>query len=327
MKEQYIIAFDAGGTRLKVAVMNMDGQTHKTFHTPSYASAGAEALFNTMLVTVENIKRELNGGLAGIGLSLSGVIHPDKGVVYLPGKFKMLEGYPLVAKLKEVFHVPVIADNDGRLAVYAEKYMGLATNLDWVVGLTIGTGVGSGVILDGKMLTNRHLQFGVQVGHLIQNSSGNLFCLTGNYGTGETLCAATALVLQVRGAIQRGIASILSDDYFSDPTSIDFEKIINACRSKDVLCLRELAHWSDNLANLIVNAVHAYSPEMVILGGGATLAADLFLDHVQATVNKQVFRYPVGETVPIVISNMQEFGSALGAALFLKHRLEKVVNA
>jgi glucokinase len=86
------------------------------------------------------------------------------------------------------------------------------------------TGVGSGVIIDGKMLSNRFLQFGTQAGHLIQNSSGNLLCLTGNYGTGETMCSATALVLQVKGAIQRGIPSVLSDAYFVDPGSIDFEK-------------------------------------------------------------------------------------------------------
>ncbi|TWF40367.1 glucokinase [Chitinophaga polysaccharea] len=323
MTQQYIVAFDAGGTRLKVVVVNLEGHIYKTFHTPSYANAGAEALFDAMVALLESLKQELNGELAGIGLSLSGVIHPDKGVVYLPGKFKQLEGYPLVAKLKEVFQVPVVADNDGRLAVYAEKYAGLAMDLSWVVGLTIGTGIGSGVILDGKLLTNRYLQFGVQVGHLIQNSSSNLFCLTGNYGTGETLCSATALVLQVRGAIQRGISSILSDDYFSDPVSIDFEKIVNACRNKDTLCLRELENWSNNLANLIVNAIHAYSPEMIILGGGCTLAADLFLDHVKRAVGKRVFRYPADEPVPIVISNMQEFGSALGAALNLQHRLKR----
>jgi glucokinase len=321
MTKQYIIAFDAGGTRLKVCVMNSNEHVLKTYHTPSHASAGADALFTAMVNSVEKIKAEMGGELLGIGLSLSGVIHPDKGVVYLPGKFKMLEGFPIVEKLKQTFNVPVVAENDGRLAVYAEKHIGLAKNADWVVGLTIGTGVGSGVIIDGKMLSNRFLQFGAQAGHLIQNSSSNLLCLTGNYGTGETMCSATALVLQVRGAIQRGIPSVLSDAYFVDAASIDFEKIITACRCGDALCLRELEHWIKNLADMIVNAVHAYSPEMIILGGGATLAADLFLDKVQAAVDRQVFRYPVGEPVPVVISEMQDYASVLGAALNLKHSL------
>lgn len=321
MKQEYIIAFDAGGTRLKVAVLNNKGEVLKTFHSPSYASSGADVLFETMRGTVNALKQEWGGALLGIGLSLSGVIHPDKGVVYLPGKFKMLENYPIVEKLKQEFQVPVLAENDGRLAVYAEKYLGLAKDKDWVVGLTIGTGVGSGVLLEGKMLSNRNLLFGGQVGHLILNSSSQQMCLTGNYGTAETMCSATALVLQVRGAIQRGIPSVLTEEYFANPATIDFEKIINACRNHDELCVRELQIWSRNLTNLIVNAIHAYSPELVILGGGAALAADLFLDQVQLDVNKQVFRYPVNEPVPIMISQMQEFGSALGAALFLQHKV------
>lgn len=322
MSKQYIVAFDAGGTRLKTAVVNGEGHVVNTFHTPSHASAGADALLAAMISSVENIKSQMNGELLGIGLSLSGVIHPDKGVVYLPGKFKMLEGYPIVEKLKAAFHVPVLADNDGRLAVYAEKYLGQAKEAKWVVGLTIGTGIGSGVMLDGNLITNRFLQFGTQAGHIIMNSSSHSFCLTGNYGTGETQCSATALVLQVRGAIQRGIPSALSDEYFANPAHIDFEKIIVACRGGDQLCLRELENWCNNLAILIVNAVHAYSPELIILSGGATLAADLFLEQLQNLVDQKVFRYPLDEQVPIKISTMQEYASALGAGLYLKHSLQ-----
>ncbi len=323
MNQSYIISFDAGGTRLKTVVMTANEETLKTFYSPSNAHAGADDLLSAIEKSVTDIQSEMGDGLMGIGLSLSGVIHPYKGVVYLPGKFKMLEGYPLVEKLKEKFNLPVIADNDGRLAVYAEKYVGLAKDKNWVVGLTIGTGVGSGVIVDGRMLTNRFLQFGVQVGHLILNSSSNMFCLTGNYGTGETLCSATALVLQVRSAIQRGIPCLLSDEYFANHASVDFEKIVDACRKGDQVCLREMENWAGNLANLIVNAVHAYSPELIILSGGATLAADLFLENVKERVNRQSFRYPVDEPVQIEISQMQEYSSALGAALLLSHSLKK----
>ncbi|MBS0027696.1 ROK family protein [Chitinophaga sp. 22321] len=324
MSQDFIISFDAGGTRLKAVVMAADEErVLKTFYTSSNAHHGADALMKAIEESVAGTQSEMGDGLLGIGLSLSGVIDTDKGVVYLPGKFKMLEGFPLVEKLKEKFQLPVIADNDGRLAVYAEKHIGLAKDKNWVVGLTIGTGIGSGVIIDGRMLTNRSLLFGTQVGHLILNSASNQLCLTGNYGTGETLCSATALVLQVRGAIQRGLPCILSDEYFADPLLVDFEKITYACRQGDTVCFREMEKWSDNLANLIVNAVHAYSPELIILGGGATLAADLFLDKVREKVNRQVFRYPIGEPVPIEVSQMQEYASALGAALFLKYSLKE----
>lgn len=323
MSKQYIIAFDAGGTRLKAGVVDKEGQLIKTFLAPSNANKGADVLYDTIVLNVNKLKEEYGPDLIGIGLSLSGVINPDRGVVLLPGKFKMLEGYPIVEKLKSDFGVPVIADNDGRLAMYAEKYFGLAKDVDWAVTLTIGTGVGSGVIVDGKILTNRFFQFGTQIGHVILNTASSKFCLTGNYGTGETMCSATALVLQVRAAIQRGIPSCLSDEYFSSPGTIDFEKIVEACRKGDIVCIRELNNWSDNLTTMIVNAIHAYSPEIIILSGGATLAADLFLERIQQNVNKQAFRFPTNEPVPIFISNIQEYASVLGAAAFLKNSLIK----
>ena len=321
MSKQYIIAFDAGGTRLKVGVVDKEGQLLKTFLTLSNANKGADVLYETIALTVKKLKEEYGPDLLGIGLSLSGVVNPDEGVVLLPGKFKMLKGYPIVEKLKSAFGVPVIADNDGRLAMYAEKYFGLAKDVDWAVTLTIGTGVGSGVIVDGKILTNRFFQFGTQIGHIILNTASSKYCLTGNYGTGETICSATALVLQVRAAIQRGIPSCLSDEYFANPGTIDFEKIVEACRNGDAVCLRELNNWSDNLAVMIVNAIHAYSPELVILSGGATLAADLFLKRIQHNVNKQAFRFPTNEPIPILISSIQEYSSVLGAAAFLKNSL------
>jgi len=321
MSKAYFIAFDAGGTRLKIGVVDEQYQLLKAYHIPSHANHGAEVLFSSMVSSVQKLKEEYGDNLLGIALSLSGVIDPDQGVVLLPGKFKMLEGYPLVKKLKEVFAVPIVADNDGRLAAYAEKYFGLAKGIDWAVVLTIGTGIGSGVIVDGKLLTNRFLQFGTQAGHFILNEDSHTYCLTGNYGTGETLCSATALVSQVRNAIQRGIPSALSDDYFLNPASIDFERVSDACRKGDSLCIRELENWSGHLTTLIINAIHAYSPEVVILSGGATLAADLFLDKIQQQVNHHIFRYPVNEPVPILISNIQEYAGVMGAAVYLKHSL------
>ena len=319
---KYILAFDVGGTRLKVGIVDLNGKLLDSFLLPSRANDGAPVLLKTMIDCIHHTQKSYEGELIGIGLSLSGVINPQKGVVLLPGKFKALENFEIVGAIKNEFDVPVFADNDGRLAAYAEKYFGLAKNVDWAVVLTIGTGIGSGVIIDGKILTNKFLQFGIQIGHLIMDKSSELLCLTGNYGTGETICSATALTLQVRSAIQRGLPSILTDEYFEAPFNIDFKRIAEACREGDELCLREMKIWRENLAILIINAVHSYSPEKVILSGGATLAADLFLSEVKRIVNEKCFRYPVKETIKIEVSNIQEYASVLGAATIVMKNLK-----
>lgn len=319
---KYILAFDVGGTRLKVGIVDLNGNLLDSFLVPSRANEGAPVLLKTIIDYIHHAQKSYEGELIGIGLSLSGVVDQQKGVVLLPGKFKALEDFEIIAAIKNEFDLPVFADNDGRLAAYAEKYFGVAKNVDWAVVLTIGTGIGSGVIIDGKILTNKFLQFGIQIGHLIMNSSSELLCLTGNYGTGEAICSATALTLQVRGAIQRGLPSMLSDEYFEVPFNIDFKRIAEACREGDELCLREMKIWRENLAILIINAVHSYSPEKIILGGGATLAADLFLSEVKRIVNEKCFRYPVKETIKIEISNIQEYASVLGAAAIVMKNLK-----
>ncbi|GAA3612887.1 ROK family protein [Flavivirga amylovorans] len=321
----YIIACDVGGTRIKAGIIDADGNLSHSEEVDSQAHLGTDALLEALKTL---IKKRLpvsigKGNCLGIGLGLTGPVDSNLGVILLPGKFDGLEGFPIVPLLREEFKLPVFAENDGRLAAYAAKYYGNAKDVDWAVVITLGTGVGSGVIINGEILVDPHFNFGIQIGHLVMDASNNKFCLTGNYGTAETLCSATALVNQVRTAIQRGIPSSLSELYFQDPLKIGFKEIAEACREGDELCLRELEMWKEHLTVLLINATHAYGPQKIILSGGASLASDIFLDDVQERVNKRVFRFPKNEGVPIEISIIQEYAGVYGAAAMLHEKLKK----
>lgn len=315
--DNYFLTFDVGGTRIKFGVVSASGQLLRSGNFASPVNEGADAFFEILGKNIDLILSETAGELKGIGLGLSGAVDPDFGVVLLPGKFKELEGFPIVRLLRQRYHCPVMADNDGRLAAYAEKYYGAARDIDWAVVITLGTGVGSGVIVDGKILTDRHLMFGTQLGHLIINKTSDQTCLTGNRGTAEIACSSTALGLQVKSAIQRGIPTLLADKYYENPNAIDFQSISEACRAGDSLCLQELEVWIDNLSVLLVNAVHAYGPERIILSGGAVLSADLFLEKLNNKVNSRVFRYSLGQPIEILVSSMQDFAGVLGAAAMI----------
>jgi glucokinase len=141
--------------------------------------------------------------------------------------------------------------------------------------------------------------------------AGGRLCLTGARGTAEMLCSATALAQQVRDGLARGIPSILAD---RAPGSVDFAAVIEAAAKRDRLCVDELAVWTTNLGWFLVSAVHAYAPEVVILAGGATHAARRFLKPLRDHVNRHVFRWPVGEDVPILVSKMKDHAGVLGAA-------------
>jgi glucokinase len=312
--QRYVIGFDLGGTRLKCGAVTRDGKVLKKYLAPAEAARGPAHLVENIAHHVRQAEADMGTATSAVAFGVSGAVDPRRGVMLLPGKFRDLEGFPLVREVKKRIHRPVIAENDGRISIIAEKAYGAARNKSWAVCITLGTGVGSGVMLDGRILRERHLQFGTQVGHLVIQGAGGRLCITGARGTAETLCSATALAMAVRDGLQRGIPSVLTDAYLQDPASIDFGAVAGAVRQDDRLCKDELHRWIENVGWLLVSAVHAYAPEVIILSGGPTRSADLFLDRLREQVNRHVYRYPPGVPVPIVISKMGDFAGVLGAA-------------
>jgi glucokinase len=278
---------------------------------PTGAQAGPQALVRSLVLIAAALERSMGGPARAVGLGLPGAIQPDRGIVLLPGRLKGLENFPLVPRLSKALGIPVTADNDARLAMIAEKEYGLARGKKWALTITLGTGVGSGVMLDGRILRDPHLQFGTQASHIVMQSSGGRLCLTGARGTAEMLCSATALTQQVRDGLARGIPSVLSDRPLA---AVDFAAVMEGARLRDRLCQDELSVWVGNLGWFLVSAVHAYAPEVVILTGGATHAARQFLKPLREHVNRYVYRWPLREEVPIEISKMKDCAGVLGAA-------------
>ena len=319
MSDHYYIGIDWGGTRIKLGAVAEDAtflaqDVLDTPHGVAVDQVVDDLIERTALLIESQARQPL-----GIGLGLTGPVDPNLGVVLLPGKIRGLEKYPIVPRFRERFGLPVRAQNDGALSMYAEKYAGQAKDVSWAVTVTLGTGVGSGVMLDGRVLEDPNFMFGSQLGHLVINAAHDQLCLTGARGTGEMLCSATALALAVRSGLQRGIPSTLTDRYLQDPQTVDFRAVVEqGVAQGDKLCLDEMNRWARNLGWLLVNAVHAYSPEIIILSGGATLAAEYFLDDVQRHVDQHIFRYPPGRGVPIAVSNIAEHAGVLGAAMMMK---------
>ncbi|MFB2832331.1 ROK family protein [Aeromonas jandaei] len=318
MDGKYVIGIDWGGTRIKWGGVDDSGKFLYKNCLDYNSQDEIEININRLIEQINAYINSTGNKPYGFGLSLTSIVDPKFGVVYLPGKVKGLAGYPIVDRFHSTFQCPVVADNDGRAALLAEYHYGLARDVNWAVVLTIGTGIGSGVLIDGKVLRNPNFQFGCQFGHLMMFGWSDEACLTGYRGTGEMNCSATALVNCVRNSLERGIPSRLSDKYHKNPNLITFKSIINdGVRVGDELCIQAFEAWRDKLSFLIVNAIHAYGPQRVILSGGATLAADLFLDYVQKKVDSLVFIYPQKTSIPIFISNMQEHSGVLGATCLI----------
>jgi glucokinase len=305
------IGLDIGGTRVKGGALDSAGNVLARAIEPTVPGQPLRALERQLNTLVDRLISETNGTLDGIGLSISGPTDPDIGCVYLPGKILGLDQHKTVPYLRKRWKVPVTADNDGRLACYAEWKAGAGRGIDNLLVITLGTGIGSGVVLDGRLLTDRHFQRGTQCGHMIIDINGPR-CLTGAYGTGESIASVTALVQEVRAHAARGVPMNLPDK------DIDFQNIVAALRGNDPIVTEIFDRWLDRFAAVLLNAFYAYTPDLILLAGGPTKASSLFLKKLTKRLESTAFRYPVGYKIPLRVAALGEDAGWIGAALRIK---------
>jgi len=306
------LGVDIGGTRTKLGVVSGSGQVEAgrvedTGHLPF------AAIWELVLgYATEHGAGDASSGLAGIGIAAPGIVDPVFGVRNLPGKVVGIEGFPLRERLEERFGVPVRCVNDGAAATLAEWRFGAARGHQDVVGLTIGTGVGCGVVMGGQLLVSRNLGAGISFGHATIEVGGRT-CLCGNVGCVETRVSATSIVGRLRDYAARRVPSSITTRYDQDPGAITFEALVQGVREQDRVALEVMAEFQRDLGATIVTAIHAFDPEMVVLAGGPLAAAELFLPQVQAYVDRYAFRFPKDRVVPIMRAERSDHAGVLGA--------------
>jgi glucokinase len=318
----YLIGFDIGGTRLKSGVVRVDGTVERATLEDTSRGGFLDVVLPLLRGHARDHIAASGPGCAGIGIGLPGLVETAFGSRYLPGKVLGIEGFPLRETLESEFGVPVRCVNDGAAATLAEWRFGAARGVDDVVGLTLGTGVGSGVVVGGRPFETSNLGNGVSVGHFTIDTGGRL-CLCGNRGCAETLVSANAVAGRLRDALSRKVPSVLADRFREDPHSIGFPALVEGVRAGDRICLEILAEFVRDLGATVVTAIHAYNPSVVVLAGGPLSAADLFLADVQAYVNEYAFIFPKGRVVELRVAELEDHAGVLGAAAVVMSALEE----
>ena len=312
MSERWWLGFDIGGTRTKAGVVSDDGSVRHA-HVKDTGHQPFDVVWDHLLAHLdEAIAREGRPGLAGVGIAAPGVVDPAFGVRNLPGKVPGIEDYPMRERLEAHMGVPVRCINDGAAATLAEWRFGVARGYRDVVGLTIGTGIGAGAIIDGRPLATRNLAGGVSFGHATIAVGGRT-CLCGNIGCAETLVSANAVVGRMRDYVARKVPSTITDAYEHDPGAITFETLVEGVGAGDRVAQEIMQHFHRDLGATIVTAIHAYDPEVVVLSGGPMAQADHFLPQVQAHVDRYAFRYPKERIIPILRAERSDHAGVLGA--------------
>lgn len=309
----YTVGIDIGGTRIKSGAISSTGQILATDTRPTGFIAGPESLLTILAETVAALARQLATRPQAVAFGMPGLIDPAQGVAYLPVRILNLEGFPLVPRLAERLGVPVVAESDGRLMILAERAFGLARDVEWAVCVAMGTGLGTAVLLDGQILRDPTGAFGTLGAFAVIAGETGPRCFSGARGTAESLCSATALSLAARSNLERGVASSLAETFQQNPAAIDFQAVTDAARQGDEMAQDCVDVWSTHLSHYLITLAQMYTPQRIILCGGGSLAADLYIDKLREAVGTRTFRDPRGPEIEVVVSEMRDQTGMLGA--------------
>jgi len=310
-----VLAIDLGGTKIITAIIN-NGQVIAEERCLTLADEGPQSVINRLLSSVDyllSLKNIEPSQLDSISLAAAGAIDLEKGLVtsspHLPGWHDV----PLRDIVREKYRLNTFLLNDASAAALGEHRFGVGRGVNNLILLTVGTGIGGGIIINGRLYNGPCGSAG-EMGHMTIDVNG-LSCECGNIGCLETLASGTAMAREARKRITQGERSSLVEMVAGKIEDITAEKIGVAARAGDPLALDIIAEAGNYLGVGMVNLVNIFNPEMLIVGGGVAKVGDLLLDPARQVVKERTFQISA-QAVRIVLAQLGDEAGVLGAAVF-----------
>jgi glucokinase len=313
--KHYGLGIDLGGTKMLAGVVDLEsgkvlGAARKKTHAERGAKAIAERLNETAQEALDAAKLPANDSIVGIGVGAAGQLDRKRGVV-LASPNLPFENFPLSEHLQTQFKVPVTLANDVEAAAYGELYHGAGKGCPLFVCVFVGTGIGGGIVEDGKLYRGACGTAG-ELGHMTVVAGGRL-CPCGSRGCLEAYASRTAMTHAIAGEIKRGRHSVVKAELESGAGVLRSGIIADAIKSKDELVTEVVHEASDYLAYGLASIINFYNPQKIILGGGVIEAMDLIFE--RATQRAKEIALPVpSRTVEFVRSALGDNSGMVGAA-------------
>ncbi len=311
--EPTVIAVDLGGTHLRTAVCTADGRILYRAKTETEAHLGAEHVVARMLQLIgEAIRQNPTCCVQAIGIGAPGPLQPRTGIIIECPNLPGFDHYPMRDRIMEATGLPTIVENDANAAAVGEQRFGAGRGFANMVYLTISTGIGGGIIVEGKLYWGEHGYAG-EVGHMTLEAHGPR-CNCGNIGCLEALAAGPAIARNARAAIAEGRPTrILDMTPGGDPQNITAHIVTDAAKAGDALARELLANAGFYIGVGIVNLLHILNPGRVVIGGGVSFAGDLLFGPIRQTVDARApFAFRKG--VDIVPAALGDDAGLLGVA-------------
>ncbi len=318
------VGIDIGGTNIKTVLASEEGEvllSHKV-PTPTVTPKSTERL-ETLFVN--NLKDFLNDAsakkvisaaseLAGIGIGIAGLIDRKKGKIIQSPNISAINGVPLREVFEKEFSLPVLLENDANAYAYGEKWIGSGKDFDNFIVLTLGTGLGGGLIYKGKLYEGP-----LEVGHMVIVPSGR-YCTCGNSGCLESYASGRAIVDRAISSLEKGTESMLSKCCDGNIYKITPELVYETALEGDNLSREVFREVGQFLGIGVANLINVLGLDAVIIGGGLIGGWDMFIEELSKEAHKRAFKL-LSTDVKILKSTLTKDGGSVGAAGLLFNTL------
>jgi len=312
MQDNLVVGVDIGGTKVAAGLVDSHGEIRARSRTPMAANDASRGL-----AAVSTAVRELLSSAPGqqkmpaIGICAPGPLNPATGVIINPPNVPGWHNFPLGDEIRRIFKVSAKIDNDANAAALAETKWGAGRGYRNVFYATIGTGIGTGIIFDGRIYHGR-TGSAAEGGHMGIDAYGPL-CPCGKRGCVEFLAAGPAIARRARQKISENPNSILLEMAGGNPQAVTSEMVAKAHAAGDAVAKTVLAETLDLLAYWLGNIVDLLEPDVIIIGGGVSTMLAPFLEEIRERW-KGACLNPYPQDIPVVLAHYKEDAGIAGAA-------------
>jgi glucokinase len=303
--ESLVFAVDLGGTHLRAALVDDAGRILKQLKQETPKGDSALCIVNALVNAAQQWESDKLPVVAA-AIMVPGAVDCDKAVVLQAPNLPSLVNFELKAELERRLGRPVFLENDANAAAVGEMWMGAARGCRDVISVTLGTGVGGGVILDGKLWRGSHGSAG-EIGHTTVDPFSGLKCKCGNTGCLELFASATAIVRMTRENLSLFPESTLKSE------GLTAAKVYEAGRNGDELALAVFQRFGMYLGIGLANLINLIDPQIIVISGGAVNGWDLFAPEMYRQVEERAFR-TTAQQVKIARAECGDNAGLLGAA-------------
>jgi glucokinase len=320
---QYIVGVDLGGTNIVVGAMSADGKQHYAMRSiPTSPELGAEAVADRIVGLIEGVVLDTiaqtdaaRRDFIGVGIGAPGPLDRERGIVIVAPNLGW-RNFPLRDRIAEKLNLPATLDNDANCATVGEWWQGAAQGGRDVIGMTIGTGIGGGLIIDGKLFHGASDVAG-EIGHTTIDLNGRA-CKCGNYGCLEAYASGPAIAVRAREVLVREeTASLLPSLVGGKLDEITAETVYRAAQQGDAVANEIVRDTARYLGVGIANMLNILNADVVVVAGGVTQAGDALFVPLRAEVRRRAFR-PAVDATRIVPGQLPGTAGVVGAVATFK---------